>query len=386
MTQNAFDFITASRIVFGVGRLREAGQAAVEFGTRALVITGGSPDRIAPLLDVLDGHGVRVTTCKASGEPSIASAQQAVTLARELGAQLVIGIGGGSALDSAKAVAALATNPGHPLDYLEVIGKGQKLTQPALPVIAIPTTAGTGSEVTSNAVLSSPEHRVKVSLRHASMLPRVALVDPALTYSMPPTVTAYTGMDALTQNLEPFVTHLATPLTDAISREGLTRAARALRRAYSDGDPEARLDMALASLLGGIALTNAKLGAVHGFAGTLGGMFDAPHGAVCACLLPHATAVNVRALRARDADNPALTRYTEAARMLTGNASAQAEALAPWLAELATALNIPPLSAHGVTAADFAVIVEKSASASSMKGNPITLTTDELTEILTLAG
>lgn len=384
-----FEFVTAHRIIFGAGKLREIGALAASFGTRALVVIGGSVERAKPLLDPLDSHNIAFSTFAVDGEPQIEHIQTGIVVGREFDAQLVIGFGGGSVIDSAKAIAALLTNPGEPLDYLEVIGKGQKLTQTPLPVIAIPTTAGTGSEVTANAVLASKTHQVKVSLRSPMMLPRIALVDPELTYSLPKAVTAYTGMDALTQVLEPFVTHLATPVTDGYCREGLTRAARSLRVAYVEGTPESREDMAITSLFGGIALTNAKLGAVHGFAGVLGGMVDAPHGGICAALLPHATAINLKALRSREPHNPALSRYTEAAQILTGNRDAQAEDLLPWLGELVGelvgALNIKPLSSYGVVEADFPTIVEKSANASSMKGNPITLTTEELTNILTLA-
>lgn len=380
-----FEFVTANRIIFGAGKLREIGALAAGFGTRMLVVIGGSPERAKPLLTLLDSQNLAYTTFTVGGEPQIERIQTGVALGRDFGAQLVIGFGGGSVMDSAKAIAALITNPGEPLDYLEVIGKGQKLTETPLPVIAIPTTAGTGSEVTANAVLASATHQVKVSLRSPMMLPRIALIDPELTYSLPRNVTAYTGMDALTQVLEPFVTHLATPITDGFCREGLTRASRSLRRAYDDGTPESREDIAMVSLFGGIALTNAKLGAVHGFAGVLGGMYDAPHGAICAALLPHATAVNLRAMREREPNNPALNRYTEAARILTGNSAAQAEDLLPWLGELVAHLDIRPLSAYGIVASDFPTIVEKSANASSMKGNPITLTSKELIEILTLA-
>ncbi len=238
-------------------------------------------------------------------------------------ADLVVGMGGGSVIDAAKAIAALLTNPGDPLDYLEVIGRGLPLANACAPMMAIPTTAGTGAEVTRNAVLASPAHRVKVSLRSASMLPDVAIVDPELTLSMPPAVTAATGLDALTQCLEPFVSHLATPLTDGFCREGLARAARSLRRAYHHGsDVAARRDMALASLCGGLALANAKLGAVHGFAGPIGGMFDAPHGAVCARLLPLVMTANVRALEERSPNSPALVRYAEVAKIVTGDADA----------------------------------------------------------------
>ncbi|NDJ79147.1 MAG: iron-containing alcohol dehydrogenase, partial [Chloroflexi bacterium] len=228
----------------------------------------------------------------------------------------------------------------------------------------------------------SPEHRVKVSLRHPLMLPDVALVDPELTYSLPPEITAYTGLDALTQVIEPLVSHQSNPLTDAICREGIQRAARSLQRAYEQPDPAAREDMALASLFGGLALANAKLGAVHGFAGPFGGMFHAPHGAVCAALLPHVMAINVDVLRRRDSENPALARYDEVARLLTGDVHATAQDGVAWISELCQMLNVPALSRFGFGEADFDALIEKAGRSSSMKGNPIQLTVDEMREIL----
>jgi alcohol dehydrogenase class IV len=296
---------------------------------------------------------------------------------------VVVGVGGGSVLDGAKAIAALLTNGGEPLDYLEVIGAGRRIERPSAPFVAVPTTSGTGSEVTRNAVLASPEHRVKVSLRSVLMLPRLALLDPKLTASAPPDVTASTGLDALTQVLEPFVSSRANALTDALCRDGLTRAARSLRRAYEDGsDLDAREDMALVSLYGGMALANAGLGAVHGFAGPLGGMLGAPHGALCARLLPGVIEANVEALRRRAPEGGVLARYGEVARILTGRAEATPEEGAWWVRDLGEALSIPRLSAHGLTSADLETAVTKARRASSMRGNPIELTDDELHHIL----
>jgi alcohol dehydrogenase class IV len=303
--------------------------------------------------------------------------------ARESGCDLVVGVGGGSVLDTGKAVAALVTNRGQLLDYLEVIGGGQPLEQAPLPYIAIPTTAGTGAEVTRNAVLASPEHRVKVSLRSPLMLPRLALVDPELSHSLPPEVTASTGLDALTQVMEPFVSKRANAMTDALCREGMRRAARSLQRAYQHGDdPAAREDMALASLFGGLALANAGLGAAHGFAGPLGGMFHGPHGAICARLLPHVMTANVRALQERDPQSAALDRYHEIGRILTGDEGASAEDGVAWVREICQVLQVPPLSSYGMTTADLTSVVEKSAAASSMRPNPIELTAEELRGIL----
>ncbi len=378
-----FEFATATRIIFGAGKLSEIGPIAAEMGSNVLVVAPGQVDRAQPLINLLVAQGMAVIVFSVAGEPTIPLIQSGVDYVHDHGCDMVVAFGGGSVIDASKAIAALATNDGEPLDYLEVIGKGQALTNPPLPFIAIPTTAGTGSEVTRNAVLASPEHRVKVSLRSPLMLPRVALVDPELTYSMPAPITAATGMDALTQVLEPYVSHRANPVTDGFCREGLVRSGRSLRRVYENGaDVQAREDMAQASLLGGLALANSGLGAVHGFAGVLGGMFDAPHGAICARLLPFVTETNVQALQAREPDNPALPRYDEVARILTGDLSATATDAIRWIADLGAALAIPPLSEYGITSTDIPVIVEKSAKASSMKANPLVLTAAELSHIL----
>jgi alcohol dehydrogenase class IV len=309
-----------------------------------------------------------------------------VELARREHCDLVIAFGGGSAIDAGKAIAALLTNGGELSDYLEVIGNGQPLQDPSVPFIAVPTTAGTGSEVTRNAVLASAEHRVKVSLRSPLMLPRLAVVDPELTLDLPPALTASTGLDALTQLIEPYVSSRANPLTDGFCLEGLRRVSRSLRRAYHDGrDLVAREFMSLASLLGGLALANAGLGVVHGFAAPVGGMFDAPHGAVCAALLPYGMAINIRACRARAPEGEALHRYETVARLLTGKPDALAEEGVDWVRQLCQELQIPPLSSYGIQERDVATLVEKASKASSTKGNPITLTLDELREVLSRA-
>lgn len=378
-----FEFATASRIIFGPGSTQQAGQLAAGMGRRALVVSGQSEARGRPLFENLAQNGITSELFPVPGEPTVDLALAGVAAARQAGCDLVIGIGGGSAIDAGKAIAILASNPGDPYDYLEVIGRGQSLTEPPLPYMAIPTTAGTGAEVTRNAVLGSPEHQVKVSLRSPLMLPRLALVDPELTHSLPPEITASTGMDALTQLIEPFVSNQANPLTDAVCREGIRRAARSLLRAYLDGsDAQAREDMSLASLFGGLALANAKLGAVHGFAGPLGGMFPAPHGAVCAVLLPPVMAANVRALPQRQPGSPALPRYQEVARLLTGNENATPADGVAWVQQLGRSLAIPPLADYGVSRADFPELIDKAARASSMQGNPIKLDKEELEEIL----
>jgi alcohol dehydrogenase class IV len=286
-------------------------------------------------------------------------------------------------VDTAKAISALLTNPGDPYLFLEVVGKGQPLTHQAAPYIAIPTTAGTGAEVTRNSVLTSPAHRVKVSLRSPKMLPAVAIVDPELTHSLPPPVTASTGLDALTQVIEAYVSQKANPFTDALCREGVRRAARSLRKAFQEGtDAAAREDMALTSLFSGLALSNSGLGAVHGLAGPLGGLIGAPHGDICAALLPHVVEVNINELRRQEGQSEGLERYREVARMLTGRESAIAEDGADWLQELGKDLHIRSLTDLGLKQQDLDLVVEKSINASSMKGNPVVLPSFRLEEIL----
>lgn len=381
-----FEFATANRIIFGAGALTQLATIATSLGKNVFVVTGKEPQRAATALGLLEDAGLSAKTFAVANEPTIDLIGRGVSQVKQSNCDLIVSYGGGSVVDAGKAIAALATNPGEPLDYLEVIGAGQPLTVDPLPFIAIPTTAGTGAEVTKNSVLASPEHRVKVSLRHNKMLPDVAIVDPELTHSVPPSLTASTGLDALTQVIEPYVSHLATPVTDGFCREGIQRAARGLRRAFRDGnDIAAREDMAVASLFGGLALANAKLGAVHGFAGPLGGMYPAPHGAVCGRLLPFATETNVKALLAREPDNPAVARYDQVAQMLTGNPDATVVEGVAWIQELCAELAVPGLATYGIESDHFSEIIAKSKNSSSMKGNPLSLTEEELAKILAQA-
>jgi alcohol dehydrogenase class IV len=425
-----FEFATATRIIFGPGTLRDIGALAGEFGKRALVVTGRDPGRAEKLLALLRDAGIGAATFSVAGEPEISTVENGVALAKKENCEFVIGFGGGSALDAAKAIAAMLANDGDVLDYLEVIGRGKPLAKPSAPLIAIPTTAGTGSEVTRNAVLASPKHGVKVSLRSPFMLAKIALVDPDLTGDLPPAVTARTGMDALTQLIEPFVCLRANPMTDGLCVEGLPRAARSLRIVFHDGQNKAaRLDMALASLFGGLALANAGLGAVHGFAGPIGGMFSkAPHGAICAALLPHVMSTNIRALRRGGEESEispdvsrvespdamtfsrskyrrtipprpagegrgegesfegerhsvhgeALKRYDRIAQICTGRAHATADAGVDWVRRLIVELQIPRLGTYGIKSEHVDELVRKAMQASSMKANPITLMPEEL--------
>ena len=378
----AFDLALPRRVLFGPGRADELAGLLPGLGRRVLLCAGSDPDRHRHLLGDLDPVAVASVT----REPTVDDVRAAAERARAAGVDAVVAIGGGSPIDLGKVVAVLLGNGTDPLDHLEVVGGGVPPAKPSVPFVAVPTTAGTGSEATANAPLLSPEHGLKSSVRSPHMLPAVAIVDPLLTLGCPPAVTASSGFDALTQCLEPFVSPKANPATDAVAAEGMRRGARALRRAYEHGDDRAaREDMALCSFFGGVALANAKLGAVHGLAGVVGGTLAAPHGATCAALLAPVVAANVAALRERDPDSPSLGRFTEVARLLTGRADATVDDGVAWLRETVAACDVPPLGAVGLEPDQHAEVAGKAAGASSMQGNPVKLTEDELVAVLRAA-
>ncbi len=377
-----FEFATATQIIFGNGTVSKIPQLLQEMGKNIFLVTGKNPERAKFLTENLEAEGFTVIHFRIEKEPDTEMISNGAKLARETACDAVVGFGGGSVIDSSKAVAALVPNKGNLLDYLEVIGKGKKLEEKPLPFIAIPTTAGTGAEVTKNAVIHSPQHNVKVSLRSPLMFPDVAVIDPELTLSMPPEITATTGMDALTHLLETFVSNQANPFIDMFCIEGMRRISVSLKKAHENGDDlKAREDMAFAAMLGGMALANVKLGAVHGFAGPMGGMFPVPHGAVCAALLPAVMEINIRKVKEQK-QIQTLEKYREVAQILTGNLNAKAEDGIHWTAEMVKALRIPSLSAFGLSSSDFPDLVEKAKKASSMKGNPVLLNNKQLTEVL----
>jgi alcohol dehydrogenase class IV len=378
-----FEFSTASRIVFGPGAAAQVAPIARDLGGKALVVTGRSPERAEPIVAALRESGVDVQSFAIAGEPDIITVELGRVAAQETSRDVVIGIGGGSVVDTAKAIAALATNTGPLTNFLEVVGQAQPLSQAPLPCVAVPTTAGTGSEVTRNAVMGVPADRVKVSLRHALMLPRAAIVDPDLTRTVPPEITATTGLDALTQLIEPYVSLRANPMTDALCLQGIRLTATALPAAIADGDNrQARTSMSLASLWSGMALANAGLGAIHGLAGPIGGRFPAPHGAICAALLPHVMHANVRALEERAPHSPALVRFAHVAGWLTGRPAASPADGVEWIREHVARFGIPPLASYAIGEADVPDLVAQASRSSSMKANPIALTPDELSAIL----
>lgn len=378
-----FEFATAGRIVFGAGRLKDLGSIAGEIRRRILLVVGSRPERADGVRKYLAASGCQVSIATVEKEPTLELAEALGQEAGKSKAELVVGFGGGSVIDAAKAAAAMATNEGPVLRYLEVIGEGKSLAERPLPVIAIPTTAGTGAEVTRNAVLHDPKTRLKVSLRSPLLLPRVALVDPETTLTLPPEVTAATGMDALTQLIESFLSCRATALTDAFCREAIPKIAGSLERSFRDGtDLVARTDVAFASLCSGLALANSGLGAVHGLAAPLGGAFAAPHGAVCAALLVPVLRVNLAAAQASVTNQRTVDRFRELAGILIGAEVPEPTAAIEWLAKLTAALAIPGLAAYGLQPEHFADIAHQGLAASSMKGNPVPLSQQVLEAVL----
>ena len=379
-----FDLAVPADIRFGAGRVSEVPEALSGLGaSRVLIVTGRTTSRADTLRSALREAGMSSVVFGVAAEPSIERVRAAVTLLAEAGCDAVLGFGGGSALDVAKSVAVLATSGTDPIDHLEVIGAGRPIEQPGLPCVAVPTTAGTGSEVTRNSVLSGGG--VKASLRSPLMLPRVALVDPDLLAGVPKTTIAASGMDALSQLIEPLLSRRANPFTDALARDGIRRSARSLHRAYREGmeDPGVREDLALASLFGGMCLANSGLGAVHGLAAAAGARLSAPHGAVCAAVLAATMDVDLRALRGRAPDHPALDRISEVATLLTGQPDAPPEDAIAWLRRLTAALSIPGLASYGLDQNEIAPVVMAAQKASSMRGNPIDLSDEEVGEIVT---
>ena len=379
-----FDLAIPADVRFGAGRVSEVPEALAGLGaSRVLVITGRTTSRADAIRAALTEADLASVVFGVATEPSIERVRVAMELISETGCDAVLGFGGGSALDVAKAAAVLATSGTDPQDHLEVIGAGRPIDRPGLPCVAVPTTAGTGSEVTRNSVLAGGG--VKASLRSPLLLPKVAVVDPDLLTGLSQPTIAASGMDALSQLIEPLLSSRANPFTDALARDGIRRSARSLRRAYQEGmeDPAVRDDLALASLFGGMCLANSGLGAVHGMAAAAGARLSAPHGAVCAALLAAAMGVNLRALRDRALDHPALRRMAEVATLVTGQSEATPEDAIGWLQELTAALSIPGLASYRLSEEEIPAVVMDAQKASSMRGNPIELTDAEVSEIVT---
>lgn len=376
-----FSIALPGRVLFGRGEAARAPGLIAEFGSRGLVVHGANAARANWLVTGLRAAGVSVETLACVGEPDLPMLEAAVEKARTCGAKFVVGLGGGAALDLAKAVAALVPATGGAMDHLEVVGKGLPLTTPPLPFIAIPTTSGTGAEVTKNAVIGLPDHARKVSLRDDRMLARLAIVDPALTDHCPRDVTLASGLDAVTQVIEPYVSRRATPFTDALARPAIGRGLGALVRLMKGEDAQARDDLAWVSLCGGLSLANSGLGAVHGLAGPIGGMTGAAHGAICGVLLAPVLEANT----AR-ATGDAQDRLTEVRGMIARVFRAAPGAAFDTLAKWAQDQGLPRLTDLGLAQEDRRAAAEAAISSSSMKGNPVSLSIDELIAVMKAAG
>ncbi|WP_371685641.1 iron-containing alcohol dehydrogenase [Tropicimonas sp. IMCC6043] len=376
-----FVFATATEIRFGRGAARRAIGDLAGMGQRILLVTGADASRSEWLRVGLEAAGRSVLPFSASGEPDVALIETGVEQAREGGTEAVVAIGGGAAIDTGKAIAALAPATRPMLDHLEVVGRGLPLEVPALPFAALPTTAGTGTEVTRNAVISVPEARRKVSLRDRAMLPALAVIDPGLTDGCPRAVTLAAGLDAITQVIEPYLCTRANPLTDALCRAAIPAGLGALSRLMEREDSAGRDTMAWVSLCGGLALSNAGLGAIHGLAGPLGGMSGAAHGALCGVLLPHGLAANAAGMT----EPASLARIAEIrgwiSEALGGAPESAFERLAAW----SRAAGLAGLDAQGVSAADRAAASKAAASSSSMKANPVALSEAELAAVIEAA-
>lgn len=368
------------RILFGRGEAAKAAGLAAGFSQRAFLVHGRDVARAGWLIRDLEAAGVSVTAFACPKEPDLPLLEAALTAARAFGAGVLLGLGGGAAIDLAKAVAGLAPGQGAVLDHLEGVGRALPLTAAPLPFIALPTTAGTGSEATKNAVIDVPDHRRKVSLRDDRMMARVAIVDPALTDGCPRGVTLASGLDALTQVIEPYLCSRSNPATDALARAAIPQGAAALVRLMEGEDAGARDALAWVSLSGGIALANSGLGAVHALAGVIGGMTGAAHGAICGTLLPFVLEANARALPPGD---PILARFHEVDGLLSA-------AFGPGLGS--TALHnwsrragLPGLAALGVQPDAYRAVAEAAVTASSMRANPVALGVDDLIAVLEAA-
>ncbi len=387
-----FAISTLPRIVFGAGSFRQVPELLQSFGKRVLVVSGGRSLRATlhwqGLLDAMKGRGLSWEDMVVQGEPSPQLVDQAVRMYRSAGIEMVLGIGGGSVLDAAKAIAGLLPHGNSVMDHLEGVGPELPYRGPSLPFIAVPTTAGTGSEATKNAVLSAHgAGGFKKSFRHELLVARYAVVDPDMLASCPPDLIAANGMDAFTQLLESYTSTRANPFADALALDGLARVRDGLPAWYEGGAAaaEARAAMAYAALLSGITLAQTGLGVVHGLAAPLGALFPIPHGAACGALLAAATEVNIRALEQRQPDSPALPKYARVGRLLRGKTHMDDEGARVFLLHVlkdwTQRLAIPGLAAWGVRAEDFPALVA-GCRGNSMKTNPLPLSDDEVGEIL----
>ncbi|PNH77593.1 iron-containing alcohol dehydrogenase [Vibrio diazotrophicus] len=376
-----FQFMTSSRIVFGEGALENSLSLIKQFGYSVLLVSGKQSERARPIVDYLNQQKLRYQHVSISGEPNITMVEETAIIGRRFSPNLVVAIGGGSVLDMGKALAAIIPNQGNVYDYVEVLGRCVPLKTKPLPMIAIPTTASTGSEVTRKAVLKSGQDKVKVSLRSPDMIPDVAIVDPTLTYGTEPLISGRGAMETFTHLMESYVCGDPNPLTDMVCEEGMRKLSRAVLPACLQDDRTARADLSFAAMLGGMASTNAKLGAAHGLASALCGKLEAPHSVITARLSPYVMLENINAARLAGR-NDILHRYKHVAELLTGNDQAKIEDGVAWVEAMLDTLGLPLLSSFGVCNTSFEKVAQDALKSNSIKGNPIPLTKERLVYIL----
>lgn len=376
-----FQFMTSTRIVFGDGALANSLSLINKFGYSALLICGSNTKRIDPVLHYLSLQNMRYQQVSIQGEPYIAMVEELAASARIFRPDMVIAMGGGSVIDVGKALAALIPNQGSVYDYAEVVGRNVPLQAKPLPFIAIPTTAGTGAEVTSNAVLRSAQEKVKVSMRSPEMLPDVAIVDPMLTYGLDKGLSGQGAMDAFCHLMEAYVCGQPNPITDMICEEGLRRLAGAIFPACEDDDRRARSDLSFAAMLGGMAVMNAKLGAAHGLASALGGKLDVPHSVITAELTPYVMQENIEVAK-ESGRSDILNRYRHLASIITGRHSATAEDGVLWVQRTLRRLALPPLSSYGLCETLFEEVADDALRSTAIQGNPLPLNQGRLIRIL----
>ncbi|RJX64840.1 iron-containing alcohol dehydrogenase [Vibrio sinensis] len=376
-----FQFMTSTRIIFGEGALQSSLSVMNQFGYSVLLVTGQNMQRSSPIINYLQQHNMRYQHIAISGEPNITMIEESALGGRKFQPDMVVAMGGGSVIDMGKALAAIIPNQGDVYDYVEVVGRNVPLKTKPLPFIAIPTTASTGSEVTRNAVLRSGQDQVKVSLRSPDMLADVAIVDPTLTYGTDRYTSGRGAMDAFTHLMEAYVCGEPNPITDMICEEGLRRLSRSVISGCLEDDFDARSDLSFAAMLGGMAITNAKLGAAHGLAAALGGKLDAPHSVITARLAPHVMMENIRVAKEADRED-VLNRYTQIAKILTGRSNAHRNDGVLWVNMMLEKLALPNLSDFGVCMTSFDLVAEDAMKSVAIKGNPLPLTKERLMYVL----
>ncbi|MCG3887478.1 iron-containing alcohol dehydrogenase [Photobacterium leiognathi] len=376
-----FQFMTSTRIVFGEGALQESLSLLNQFGYCVLLVTGRDDERSKPLETYFKQQSMRYQRVAILGEPLIATVEELAVMGRKFRPDMIIGIGGGSVIDVAKSLAAMIPNQGCVYDYVDVVGRNVPLQVKPLPMIAIPTTAGTGAEVSKSAVLQSAQEQVKVNLSSLELFPDLAIIDPTLSYGMDPIISGYCGLDALTHLIEAYVCGEPNPLTDMICEEGIRRVSGALFTACLDDHLPSRSDMAFAAMLGGMARTNAKLGAAHGLASALSGRLKAPHGLITARLSPYVMRENIN-VALEVGRNDVLSRYRKVATLLTGDDIADIEQGIDWVVSAIDKLNLPTLSEFGLCNTLFEIVADDALRSHAIKGNPLPLTQLRLINIL----